>query len=143
MIDLVRVAQPNGYGCAIACCAMILEKTYGEMEDWFLTNGLTRERMEKGVWSGIYREALYRHGWVGHERWFNDPLRNGPGGWRWPPAPFAPVHICAADVPAGHHAFVMLEDGRVLDPFKAERTSIDHPDYRHVDNVLGLWHVAP
>lgn len=29
------VAQPNGYGCAIACVAMIVDKTYDEMETWF------------------------------------------------------------------------------------------------------------
>lgn len=135
------VAQPNGYGCAIACTAMIVGKTYDEMEAWYLTNGVPRERMEKGLWSGIYRQALFRHGFVSHERWVNDPLRNGPGDWPWPSPPFAPFHICTADVAAGHHAFVMLEDGRVLDPYNVARTSITHPDYLAVDCVMGVWKI--
>lgn len=133
------VAQPNAYGCAIACVAMIVGKTYDEMETWFLEAGLTRSRMEKGLWNGIYYEALWRHGFLIKERWRNDPILNGPGVWGWPPEPFAPAHICCAEVQAGSHAFVMLADGTVLDPFKLERTTIRHPDYREISSVTGVF----
>lgn len=141
-MNVAYVQQPNGYGCAIACCAMIVGKNYFQMEQWFLDNGLARERMEKGLWSGIYFEALWRHGFVRHERFRHDPIMNAPSAAPWPPAPFAPIHFCTADVPGGHHAFVMLGDGRVLDPFKPERTSIAHPDYIDIACVMGLWRVG-
>lgn len=133
------VAQPNGYGCAIACVAMIVGKPYDEMETWFLEQGLPRTRMEQGLWEGQYMEALDRLGFVYVRRYRCDAFINGQQRDEWPPKPFAPVHICCADVPAGHHAFVMLADGSVLDPYKRERTSIAHPDYLKVDQVLGVW----
>lgn len=140
-MSISYVAQPNGYGCAIACTAMIVGKTYDEMEQWFLDAGLARERMQKGIHVFIYAEALWRHGYVLRERWMTDPIKNTPGDWTWPPEPFAPVHICCADVAVGHHAFLMLADGTVLDPYKRERDSIRHPDYRKIESVAGVWKV--
>jgi len=140
-IEVRYVAQPNGYGCSIACVAMVLGKTYDEMEAWFLDAGLTRERMEKGLWRGIYYAALHRHGFALVERWHHDPIANVKGPV-WPIAPFAPVHICAVDVTVGSHAIVMAGDGTVLDPFKRERTTIDHPDYHKVDSITGVFQVV-
>lgn len=134
------VAQPNSYGCAIACVAMIVGKTYDEMESWLLSQGLPRGRMEQGLYDVLYLEALDRHGFVYVNRWRTDPFRNGcERSTPWPPTPFAPCHICCADVAAGHHAFVMLDDGAVLDPYQRERTSINHPDYDPIDRVIGIW----
>jgi hypothetical protein len=133
------VAQPNGYGCAIACVAMIVGKTYEAMEAWLLAQGLPRSRMELGIWEGQYMEALDRHDFVYVRRYRCDAFINGQQRDEWPPKPFAPVHICCADVDGGHHAFVMLADGRVLDPARPERTAITHPDYKRVDQVLGVW----
>lgn len=84
-------------------------------------------------------EALARHGFVYEQRYRCDPFVNGVQRAEWPPAPFAPIHMCSAQVPTGWHAFVMLADGSVLDPFKRERTTIEHPDYREVSQVLGVW----
>lgn len=133
------VAQPNGYGCAIACVAMIVGKAYDEMEAWLLSQGLPRDRMEQGIHEGIYLEALDRLGYVYARRYRCDSFHNRCDRPVWPPEPFAPIHMCSADVPSGHHAFVMLADGAVLDPFKRERTAITHPDYRQVDQVIGIW----
>lgn len=133
------VAQPNGYGCAIACVAMIAGKTYDEMESWILDQDLPRTRMEQGIHEGIYLEALDRLGFVYARRWRCDPFVNRCERPVWPPDPFAPIHLCTADVAVGHHAFVMLGDGSVLDPFKRERTTIAHPDYLKVDQVIGVW----
>lgn len=133
------VAQPNGYGCAIACAAMVVGKTYDEMESWLLEQGLSRERMERGAHEGIWLEMLARHGFAYVNRWRCDPFHNRCDRPVWPPEPFAPIHIFCADVTVGHHASVMLADGSVLDPFKRERTSLAHPDYRQIHQVVGIW----
>lgn len=133
------VAQPNGYGCAIACVAMIVGKTYDEAERWFLDQGLARERLERGVYDALWLEALDRHGFVYVNRWRCDPYHNHSDRPVWPPEPFAPVHIFCSDVAAGHHAAVMMADGAVLDPYKRERTAITHPDYLQIYQVVGVW----
>lgn len=133
------IAQPNGYGCAIASLAMVAGYTYDEMEAWFISNGATRGRLEGGLHEGIWLEALGRLGFVYERRYIGDAISNGPRTTPWPPAPFAPIHICAAEVDVGSHAFVMLGDGSVLDPWKRERTTITHPDYIKVNQVAGVW----
>lgn len=132
------VAQPNGYGCSIACVAMVVGMTYEQTETWFLARGLARERMKRGLWDGIWLEALGRLGFSYVQRYRCNPLTNSPRD-EWPCAPFAPIHICTADVVAGHHAIVMLADGTVLDPFKSERTSLAHADYRQIDQIIGVY----
>ena len=52
--------------------------------------------------------------------------------------------ICTTSVASGSHAVVMLVDvdGAVLDPFKRERTSLFHPDYLEISQVVGtvgIW----
>lgn len=136
------VAQPNGYGCSIACVAMVVGMTYGQAEEWLLAQGLSRARMEKGLHDGIFLEALGRHGFSYVQRYRCNPLTNSPRD-EWPCAPFAPIHICTADVVAGHHAIVMLADGAVLDPFRRERTSLAHPDYRQIDQIIGVYRCGP
>lgn len=133
------VAQPDGYGCAIACVAMIVGKTYDEMKTWFVAQGLPRDRMERGSHDGIWREALERHDFVYVQRYRCDPFIGRCERPTWPPAPFAPIHVCCATVAAGSHAVVMLADGTVLDPFKRERTSLAHPDYQEITQVVGVW----
>lgn len=132
------VAQPNGYGCAIACCAMILGKSYEAMEQWFLDAGCSRKRLEQGVWDGMYHSAMAQHGFSYVQHYHCEAIsqvkRSG-----WPLAPFAPVHIVTTHVAAGYHAIVMLADGSVLDPFKRERTTLAHPDYREVSSVTGFY----
>lgn len=104
-----------------------------------LSQGLPRERMVQGIHEGIYLEALDRLGFVYARRWRCDSFHNRCDRPVWPPAPFAPIHMCSADVAAGHHAFVMLGNGTVFDPFKRERTTIAHPDYLEVSQVIGVW----
>jgi hypothetical protein len=133
------VAQPNGYGCAIACVAMIVGKTYDEMEAWLLAQGLARSRMESGLYDMLWLEALARHGFAWEQRYQADPFHNECDRPMWPPDPFAPIHVCSTSVAGGHHAVVMLGDGSVLDPFKRERTSLRHPDYLNVSQVAGVW----
>lgn len=136
------VAQPNGYGCSIACVAMVVGKTYEEMEAWFVESGMPINGMAKGLHSGVYFEALHRHGFAIQQRYKYDTIA-GTSHLAWPPKPFAPLHIAATRVAAGSHAIVLLGDGRVLDPFNRERDSLTHPDYHAVDFVAGIWRVAP
>ena len=133
------VAQPNGYGCAIACVAMIAGRTYDEMETWFVDQGLARERMEKGLLDQIWREALDRLGFVYVQRYRCDPFVNRCDRPAWPPAPFAPIHVCCALVAAGSHAIVLLADGSVLDPYDRSRISLTHPDYLSFSQIVGVW----
>lgn len=137
--EIRYVAQPNGYGCAIACVAMIVGKTYEEMEAWLAEQGMTRERMASGLYAHIYLEALDRHGFAYAQRYRCDPFTNRCDRPAWPPAPFAPIHLCCTNVAVGSHAVVMLADGSVLDPWNRERTSLAHPDYLQVTQVTGVW----
>lgn len=138
MTAVAYVAQPNGYGCAIACVAMIAGMTYEEAEAWFAARGMERVRLQHGAHSGVWLEALDQLGFMYVQRYKYDAIRNGERD-TWPPTPFAPVHICSARVVAGQHAVVMLGDGSVLDPYKRERVSLWHGDYLSVDNVVGVW----
>jgi hypothetical protein len=133
------VAQPNGYGCTVACLSMIVGTTYETMESWLLAQGLPRTRLEQGLWDGQYLEALDRHGFVYIRRYRCDPFINGQQRSEWPPRPFAPVHMLCVDVTAGHHAILMTNDGGILDPFKRERTTLQHPDYREIVVIVGVW----
>lgn len=103
------VAQPNGYGCAIACVAMIVGKTYDEMEAWLVEQGLERARMERGLTDHVWREALAVHGYCYVQRFQCNAFTNRCDRSPWPPAPFAPLHIACVEVTTGgarrHHAW--------------------------------------
>jgi hypothetical protein len=136
------VAQEHPFGCAVACLAMIVGKTYGEMLAWLDAEGQPAVQRAKGLTAPVYCEALARHGCAVAQRHLVDTLTNERRA-SWPLAPFAPLHIAETMVSAGGHAVVMLADGTVLDPFDATRTSIAHPDYRQVNTIIGIWKVAP
>ncbi len=136
------VAQPNGYGCAIACVAMIVDKTYDEMEAWFVDQGLARSRLERGITDHIWREALAVLGYVHVQRFQCNAFTNRCDRDPWPPEPFAPLHIACVEVATGmtgSHAVVMLGDGSVLDPYDRSRNTLTHPGYRGVAQVVGIW----
>lgn len=138
---IAYVAQPNGYGCAIACCAMVLGKSYEEMEAWLVANGCALSRLEKGMHSEMWPEILGNHGYSWRRVYQADMLKNTRRE-AWPVPPFAPVHIAAVRVAGGSHAIVVLADGTVLDPYKRERTSLSHPDYLEVSSITGFYEVA-
>lgn len=140
--SVTYVAQPNGYGCAIACIAMIVGKTYDEMEAWLLKQGLVRSRMEKGIYDRIWLEALDVHGFTYAQRYACNAFTNQSPRDPWPPEPFAPLHIACVEVATGmtgSHAVVMLADGSVLDPYDRSRNTLTHPGYRGVAQVVGIW----
>jgi hypothetical protein len=135
------VAQPNGYGCAIACMAMITARTYDEMESWLVEHGLARSRMVNGLHSEMWTQVLGDLGFANRRMWQTDTLTN-VRRLAWPPVPFATVHIAATRVGEGSHAVVVLADGAVLDPYKRERTTLTHTDYLEVSSVTGFYPVA-
>lgn len=137
-MSLRYVAQPNVYGCAIACVAMVVGKTYDEMEAWLAEQGLTTARRERGLHDGIWLEALARHGLAYSQRYRCDPMTNAQRK-HWPPDPFAPVHIVSARVAAGQHAIVWLASGSVLDPYRRERVTLADSDYLEISQVVGLY----
>ena len=130
------VAQPNDYGCAIACCAMVLGKTYEETEAALAARG------HKGgaIYECIWEQFMHEHGFALTRKYYNDSIRGVPRD-EWPPKPWAPVHIALLQATAGFHAVVMLADGTVLDPFDRSRTTLHHPDYKKVDFVMGFHRI--
>lgn len=134
MIERIQQRGPND--CGIACLAMACGMPYEDVESLLLRgagDGINEPDMyewlrENGwAWQIVYQNfrALGKY----HKR---DP---------WPPSPFAPVHIVMVRVTQTWHFTVMDERGEVFDPWTADRKSLDHPDYRDISWVMGLWYV--
>ena len=137
MLSAVRyVAQPNDYGCAIACCAMVLGKTYEETEADLKARGFKGGSIYESIWE----QYLHEYGFAMTRKYRHDCIANKTRD-EWPPEPWAPIHIVLLQATAGFHAVVMLADGTVLDPFKRERDTLRHPDYRAVDFVMGFHRI--
>lgn len=134
---LVRQESPNG--CGIAALAMVTGKTYGEVLDDLVTGYPTSERIAAhALHDGMVEWYLACQGYV----W-----RRLYAGWaldRWPPAPFAPLHIVQVVQPSTNtHYVVWLPDETVLDPLSDEPTTLarwsgQKPGPR-INNVLGIW----
>lgn len=133
-IAAVRVQQPNDYGCMIACCAMVVGKTYEQVEAELHARGDRRGAINEI----ICEQYIGEHGFAGFKKYKHDTVANKTRD-EWPPRPFAPIHVCLVDVTAGPHGVVMLADGTVLDPWSEARTTLAHPDYKAVHNVVGYW----
>ena len=58
----------------------------------------------------------------------------------WPCEPWADVHICSVESPAGAHAIVLLRDGTVLDPMTPEPRRLS--DYAKVESITAVWKVV-
>ncbi len=139
--DVTYIAQPNQHGCAIACLAMVLGYTYDEMEAWLDEAGWTEDKRITGTSDTVYHEVLHRHGLGTIQLFKHDPLA-GESRTLWPPMPFAPIHICCIELTNGyHHAVVLLENGRVLDPAKEACVAIEDPDFRQVVHITGIFSV--
>lgn len=133
---MVRIAQEHPDGCGIATLAMLLDVPYGE--------ALALLRVPYGqnaVVDVAMDAALVERGFAVQRRYRYDPLTGAPRP-HWPPPAWAPAHYALVRVAAGYHAVAVDARGRVLDPWKAERASLTHPDYLAVDQVVGVWPVA-
>lgn len=133
-----RVQQKEKCGCTIAAVAMIVGKSYDEVRsmstrDFDETSG--------GVQIEDWLDYLFEQGFVAHRLWKVTHLQgvNTPRPC-WPPEPFAPLHICSVRTSAGGHAVVMLSDGKVLDPYTADRDNLSC--YESVSAVYGMFYIG-
>lgn len=132
-----RIQQRGPNDCGIAAIAMacgvpyedvlpLLNKGSGgginetDMYDWMLANGW--------AWQLVYRNQRLEHGKYQQR----EP---------WPPQPFAPAHIVMVRATQDWHFTVMDGAGRVFDPWTDDRKSLDHPDYRDISWVMGVWKI--
>jgi hypothetical protein len=127
------VEQGHRNGCTAAAVAMVLGKTYDEVQRccW-------QDFSQTGVCLEDWFDYLFQEGFVWHRMYRCVQLigLNHPRDV-WPPAPFAPIHLCSVVAPKGAHAVVMLANGDVLDP--AAPGIFKLTDYMNVSAVYGLW----
>jgi hypothetical protein len=134
------VFQEHDYGCGIASLAMVSGDAYGDVHAWLLANVKNTQSAawltERGIHHGIVEFYLAQHGFV----W-----RTVYEGWGldvWPPAPFAPIHVCSVVQPSrNQHFVVMLDDGRVLDPLDGT-LGLALMNWPKVNNVVGIWRLS-
>jgi hypothetical protein len=130
--EIKRVEQGHLNGCTAAAVAMVLGKTYDEVQR------CSRVDFRKdGCCIEIWFDYLFQEGFVYHRMYRCVQLQGGIPREVWPPPPFAPVHICLVSTALGGHAVVMLENGDVLDPAKEGRFKLS--DYAVTYVVYGFW----
>lgn len=131
---LKYIKQRGENDCGIAALAMACRLRYETVAADLPLDGT------EGLNDTLVKDWLYRNGWAWQER--------TPNIWRggkyekvhpWPPSPFAPTHICFVEATKGWHFCVLDFDGLVYDPWKQDRNRLDHPDYKRVGSVLGLF----
>lgn len=137
-VQLVRQEDPCG--CLVACLAMVTGRSYGEVKQHFLQLGKTFEGERGGLHELDVEQGLADFGFAYAKkyRWRGVNLLRT----QWPAPPFAPVHIVGLRVSAGWHGVVLLQDGRVLDPFNDERRDLTHRDYEEIGYILGVFRIA-
>lgn len=147
--QLTWVKQEDVMGCVPACLAMLTGKTYKEVANFLIP--------KLGWWDGAeYRIGISNFSEHGVEmigqglRFLTDngyavqqknssAYANYDQVANWPPAPWAPAHLCMVST-SQSHAVVMLADGTVLDPLSPEPRRLS--DYSAVQVVIGVFRVA-
>jgi hypothetical protein len=133
-VTIALVRQEDNYGCMIAACAMVLGKSYRETKALIHPWHNLQEENRRGIGMGEMDGLLVEHGYAISRRFehYHVACCQRP---KWPPQPWADVHICEV-VTGGPHAVVMLNDGRILDPAAGERPSLS--EYSRVMWVAGV-----
>lgn len=125
------VPQRSRNDCGIAALAIVSGHTYTQVRSFF--PGLTAN----GVTIGECAWYLRLFGCTVNPT--KEPPLFHQGTDHWPPAPFAPVHLCRVKFggrySAGHWV-VMLADGSVLDP--SAQLPKQLCNYSFVDSVTGV-----
>lgn len=138
-MNIERIQQRGPNDCGIAAIAMACGVPYDDV----------LPLLKKGSGGGINETDMYdwmlANGWAWQLVYKNQRIEQGKYQPRepWPPQPFAPSHIVMVRATQDWHFTVMDGDGRVFDPWTDDRKSLDHPDYRDISWVMGLWPVAP
>jgi hypothetical protein len=132
---LKYIKQRGEHDCGIAAIAMACHVSYERVEV-DLAHCLT----DGGLNDTLVKDWLRRHDWA-----WQEVSRNLWKGNKfvpvhpWPPAPFASTHICFVEATRDWHYCVMDFEGRVYDPWNENRQTLDHPDYKRIASVLGLF----
>ena len=145
--SLRYVKQKTENDCGVAALAMACDLKYEQVANSLVVgdgNGIrVSEAMgEEGMNDDLVKAFLLFNGWSWQEATRNIWMK---GSFHprhpWPPQPFASVHICFVEATKGWHYCVMDFDGSVRDPWKEERRSLGHADFKRVASVLGLYKI--
>lgn len=132
------VPQKHDWGCGAAALAMVLGKSYDEVYEEL------RPRIEDkhGIHELTIAALLINAGYVWQMRYKTILDGRAEAVERlWPPEPFAPVHIVQVFATKSYHFVVMDSVGDILDPWREERRTLDHPDYKTIGWIMGLWKI--
>lgn len=146
-MTLPYIKQRSGIDCGIAALAMACDLKYEQVADGLVTGGcglirLSESMGDEGLNDDLVKDWLRLAGWSWQEVARNLWQRGGfVPRHPWPPQPFAVCHICFVEATSGWHYCVLDFDGSVRDPWKKERRSLAHPDYKRVGTVIGLFKV--
>lgn len=138
-MKIERIQQRGPNDCGIAALAMACDVPYDAV----------LPLLEQSSGGGINETDLYdwlaNNGWAWQLKYVNHRVARGAYEKRnpWPPKPFAPSHIAQVLASQGWHFTVMDGLGNVFDPWTKDRKSLDHPDYREISWVMGLWRTSP
>jgi hypothetical protein len=136
-LPIPLVLQAEKSGCGIAAIATVVGKTYKEVRQFI---HIDRDFTSDGMYDSEMEDLLEVFGYSWQARGKNQP-RLSTKREVWPPLPFAPLHIAQVkNLPDKRwHYVVMLEDGRVLDPWWGVVQGLHR--YPEVCVVHGLWKI--
>lgn len=130
------VRQGELYGCAIACIAMILNKSYREIRSMFPPERGFGDR--NGMTSHDYISFMFTWGYIGmtvHACESHTQRKREPNEWIHP---LSEINIVSTITEHGPHAVLWI-NGIVYDPNKEGFFSIE--DY-NVQGITGFWKLS-
>jgi hypothetical protein len=139
--EIPYVKQEDPSGCGIAALAMCMQMTYAEVRAMF-----HQDYVDSGIDDWLTEEILSMCGFAYAKKIkrFNcrvPKYEKGSERKIWPPKPWAKVHYCVVLnlSETGAHAVVMLEDGRVFDPWWGEVEGLHK--YKKVEYLYGITRI--
>ena len=128
-MNINYISQEETNGCAIACLAMIMQKSYNEVANSLEVNN-------KGLdWMEVDR-YLANNGYAVARKWKYDCTVK-QNAIEWPPKPFGDIHLVQVMTKNNTiHMIILLQNGTVLDP--ANRELINLNDYAKVDYIAAI-----
>lgn len=127
------VRQEEKFGCAIACMAMILGKSYAEVKALLPADRGYGDR--NGMTSHDYISFLFRHGYVGmtvYQCESHTQIKREPDEWI---KPLTEINIVSTITENGAHAVLWIR-GEIFDPNRDGVYSIGDYD---VQGITGFW----
>jgi hypothetical protein len=130
-IDYRWVGQQSGKDCGVAALAVVTGHSYAQVRSFYPyveTSGISLE--ECAAYLRLFGYCIDSRRDASAQRRSAEP---------WPPAPFAPVHLCIVTIRAKtstRHWVVMLAEGAVLDSHHPKPGQLS--DYHEVHLVVGI-----